>query len=421
MTFFDIFYLLLLILLSPLWITLAAFNPKIRFIFSKKFFPRYKAESSSFKTRSIWVHGASVGEVDIAIRIINRLKDELDVQFVLTTNTPAGLEIARKNHSGPSMIAPFDFSFLIRKFVRHFGVHGLILVETEIWSNMISYIGKHHPVVVVNGRLSDRHFHRYQKYRLLFRKALSRVRLILAGEKISADRFEKLGIPRDLIQQPGNIKFTLPKAFNDNLMQEIQQVYEIQDGDFIWVNGSIQPEEMGYLTEAWFQLEKKIPGLRMILIPRHPDKLERFEEALKAEFVDYELTTETSHPARKARVHLIARMGVLKTWYRLADSIFVGGSFSQRGGQNMMEAVALKKAVCVGPYAVNFKQEVDLLQAGGGLEVVQNTDELIHFVDSCYSKPEMAIQMGLKGQRVIEENSQAMEKTIRELIKILKV
>jgi len=371
------------------------------------------------KGRRIWVHGASVGEVSLALKLIQKWQEKEDVpEFILTTNTLTGLEVARTEPNLISYIAPFDFTGMIQRFIRQTKVTDLILMETEIWPNMIREMGQIGKISFVNGRLSDRHINKYIRYRSFFKSTLSQIFTVIAGDQRSAERFEVIGIPKEKIRFYGNLKFELPPLTARGQLEEIRKKYLIEKDHTLMVAGSIQPEEVAPILEAWNQLKDKIPNLRLFLIPRHPDKRGEFQKILESKKTAYYLATRenfTDDCLQENKVHVIDLMGVLRAWYALSDVAFVGGSLCRRGGQNMLEAVAMKKKVCIGPFATNFQQEVEILQGVDGLKIVNNAKEMAAFIDWTYEESEAAQEMAERGYQAICEHSGALKKNIEIL------
>ena len=416
MSGFDLVYFLL----SPLTLIVIIFNPKRWNLLYKKFSRDYlKTQLEQNRgSRCFWVHAASVGEVKLALRLIKEWsKTQAELRFILTTNTVTGLETAGETTTVPSYIAPFDFSWSIKAFIKHTGVTDLILIETEIWPNLISVMSEQGKIIIVNGRLSDRRMRRYRVFKIPLRYILSKVSLVLAGDQKSAERFLTFGVEAGKIEFYGNSKFELPTEETSEKQQELKGEYNLSDKQFIVVAGSIQPEELTEILKGWETVTQKIPQARLILIPRHPEKEDEFKRILETNNLPYCYTASSDNTPSEAqsKIYLIAQMGVLKSWYSLADAIFVGGSLCGRGGQNMLEAVALNKPVCIGPKTPNFQQEVDILLKAKGLKIIKNGDELSNFVEWVVTDSPGVRKMVENGFLAIKEHSGALAKNIKHL------
>lgn len=421
MSVFDLFYISVFIVLSPLILLKSLLSSEFRKNFLARLTPLAAPTVNSNQSDSgrIWIHAASVGEVNLALTLIQAFnKFDTSSQFVLTTNTLSGFQIARENSSIPVYIAPLDFSFLLKKFIKVTQVTDLLLIETEIWPNMISLISKTGKIAIANGRLSDRHFNRYLKGRYFLKKTMSRISLVLVGDQTSAKRFIKLGISSRNVSSLGNLKFEVPSYPPADQIAALKQQFFIEDQQFIFVAGSIQPEEMIPLLKAWKILKNKIGSLRFFLIPRHPEKREEFIKSLQDFSVSAFFSSQESYRAEyllENRIHIIDQIGVLKAWYALSKAVFVGGSLCSRGGQNMLEAIGMKKPVCIGPYATNFKQEVDMLQAVEGIRIVEDENELTQFILECYENNKKGKLMGERGYQVLKRQATVLEKNVERL------
>jgi len=424
LSFFDFFYALLLILVSPAVLIKSIIKRDFRKRVLLRLFINqyYKLHTNLEIDSSIWVHAASVGEVRLAVRLIKAYKEIVpDQQFVVTTNTIDAFESARKESFFYSFIAPLDFSFPIRRFIKQTHAKHLVLIETEIWPNMIRWMSQKGEVVIINGRLSDRHFNNYLKLKPLLKNTLSRISYVLARDTDSTDRFIQLGISPEQVPCLGNLKFEYPVSPPDETLKQLQQKYQIDQKQFIFVAGSIQPEELIPIVDSWQKLNSQSIKFRLFIIPRHPDKIDEFKKNLERMAVKYYISSQQSYTDElyiNNPVHIIDEIGVLLSWYQLGNASFVGGSLCDRGGQNMLEPIGLKKPVCIGPNAVNFKQEVNLLQQADGVQIIHNESDLSGFILKCYQKPDQMTQMGERGYQVIIDQAEAMSKNVKKLKEI---
>ena len=427
MTVFDLIYTILSIIISPFILLRILINPTFRRDLKVRLFGDYSQAGFS-KTQSgkkIWVHAASSGEVSLALKLITELNNgTTGYEFFLTTNRLPGLEVAQKADGIAAFMAPLDFSFLVNKFIRATGVEDLIVIETEIWPNMIRLMSRRGKVVIANGRISDHTIKRYKLGSLLLENVFRRVSWVLAKEPESASRFVQLGVPPQKVVYLGNLKFELPVSPSQNELDRLATRFKLDGSQFLFIAGSIQPEETKILVMAWQSLKAEIPGIKLFLVPRHPDKREEFENILNQLSVPYLLSSKDltdSKRTRENQVFIVDEFGALLCLYALGNSIFVGGSlcdFGMRGGQNMLEPVGLKKPVCVGPYTANFKQEVDILLQVESIRIVKNEAELSDFILECYQKPERISLMGERGHREIIEQAGGLEKNVQKLREI---
>ncbi len=419
MSVFDLLYIVLLLVFSPLIAIKVLIDPQFRQNFRARLFPTPIPAEEGSSSKRIWVHAASIGEIRIAIKLINAWKDkDPHLSFFITTNTVQSKELGFKETEVPVCVGPFDLSWTINRFIKQSSPEHLILIETEIWPNLIRLMSKIGQTTIVNGRLSDRHFNQYISVKRLLLRTIARIDWVLARDDVSAERFGKLGVSSSRLFVQGNLKYEIPALPAEESLATIRSSCLAADTRFLFVAGSIQPEEVKPIISAWRNLHKDLTGFQMVLIPRHPDKQDEFARLLGQENVDFSFASKMQTailPRKQDHILVIDQMGVLKSWYYLADTIFVGGSLCDRGGQNMVEAVGYKKPVCIGPYAANFKDEVDLLTGVKGLQIVQDSNELSAFIRLCHDQPQIATEMGESGYREIEIQAHSLDANVRKL------
>ncbi|MFH2128780.1 MAG: glycosyltransferase N-terminal domain-containing protein [bacterium] len=412
-----------LVLFSPLLAFKFLFDRQFRKNFSGRLGPFVPEPVTTSDTQSptIWVHAASIGEIRLAIKLIHTwLQTDKEKRFFITTNTIQSKILGERETGIPVLLAPFDFSFSLKKFIRLAKPQHLILIETEIWPNMVRLMAETGQVTIVNARLSDRYFNRYLRAKFLFKKTIAHIDWILARDQISTERFLSLGVPSHRVFNVGNLKYEVPQPPAENVLASIRAACLSSGTRFLFVVGSLQPEELTIILPGWKILQQEVSGFQMVLIPRHPDKRDEFARILTQNRVPHAFSSTKSKPENGDEPHVcvIDQMGILKSWYFLADAVFVGGSLCDRGGQNMVEAVGFKKPVCIGPYATNFKDEVDLLLSVDGLQIVHNTEELVTFIRSCHQNQAAAVAMGERGYQKIAEQAHALDANVRKLSEI---
>ena len=405
----DLVYLVPMLLCSPCLGLGALFVPKVRQALGRQFFSWPPRMAPASRGR-VWFHAASVGEMALALRLAKALRDKRPgLETVLTTNTPAALAMAQAQGQ-QVFYKPFDFSLFAALLLGRLKPNLLVLVETELWPNLTRVVARRIPIVLVNGRLSDQHFESYLRFRFLFAPLLGRIRRVLAGDGTSARRFEALGAKPELL---GNLKWGSTAAPDPALVQRLREELDLQPGEFVFVAGSIQPEELKVLVPAGLQMAQMHPRFRALLVPRHPDKREEFVTQAQALGVKLSLTSQG--PCRGEAWVLADQMGRLTALYSLASLVFVGGSFCNRGGQNMIEPVGLGKPTAVGPYTANFAEPVALLEQAQGLAVVQSAEALAALSHS----PETLASLGSNGLLRLQREEGAWNRTIEVLDEVL--
>jgi 3-deoxy-D-manno-octulosonic-acid transferase len=418
-------------------IALVLFSPKI--LYRRLFQNRYRGgwnQRRGYINRGhpnkqcIWIHAVSVGEVNAARTLIEQLVQQMpEYEIVLSSTTDTGLARAEALYGQDYSVFyfPFDFSWIMKRAFRCLNPAMILLMELEIWPNMASIAKeKNIPIVVVNGRLSDKSFPKYQKIRGITKAMFRKVSLVLAQTEEYANRFIDLGCMQDKVIVTRSLKYDTAQTDGavDGADRLAEQIHLLKEP--LWVAGGTGPGEEKMILNTFAKLKKQngCEDLRLAIVPRKP---ERFDEvaALIDEagfgFVRYSvLKKNDSITTGKPTVILGDTMGDLKKFYALATVVFVGRTLVPMGGSDMMEPTALGKCTLFGPHTFNFKQTVEVLLAGHG--AIEATDEADLFDKTlqCLINPDFARRVGSQGQTVIRQNQGATQKTLTAIRSILK-
>ena len=299
-----------------------------------------------------------------------------------------------------------------------------LLMELEVWPNFVSTAKQLNiPVVVVNGRISDKSFPKYKRVRLLIRHIFRKVRLVLAQTDEYAQRFREIGA--------GNVIVT------SSLKYDTAQITDKVEGtdtlaaqlnisnERIWVAGGTGPGEEKILLDVFSRTKQssKFQDLRLVVVPRKPerfDEVARLIEEAGFEFIRYSSIKNTDGRCKQKQAIILGdTMGDLRKFYCLATIIFVGRSLVPMGGSDMMEATALGKCTMFGPHTFNFRQTVDSLLACNGAIVVNDGEQLLSTIQKCLTEPDYAIEIARNGQDVIKKNQGATARSIEQIGKLL--
>ena len=334
---------------------------------------------------ALWVHAVSFGEVRLAHAVIAALRARLSFPVLLTTTTGTGRALAERwrREQAPGAAdavaaPPLDLPGPIGRFLDAARPRALLLVETELWPNLLRLApARGVPVLIVNGRLSPRGFARLQRVRSLFAPGAAAMRLVAAQSEEDAGRFRTLGVPGDRVTATGNIKFDLPvpQAAGDPVRRRLG----LADGAPVFVAGSTARAEAAPVARAFAALRASVPGAILVIAPRHPQDVSPARRLLEARgwrvrpwsaFGPAGLTPGDPGGAPGFDVVVVDTMGVLPAIYACATVAFVGGSLVTRGGQNLLEPAAAGVPVLFGPHVdtVRFAAEA-LLASGGGFQV----------------------------------------------------
>ncbi len=365
---FDLLYLGLAALLLPYFIY-RRFKGKKSAPWSTKM-GRVPERKSG--VRRIWIHAVSVGEATAAEPLVKALKATLpDADIVVSTTTVTGHAVAEKRYGAENVVFyPHDFSWTVRRFLDRIKPSIVVLMELEVWPNMTAEaVARDIPVLVVNGRITERSAKRYKLgWRLVSGAFLRATRWLVQTDEYAA-RLKNLGVDPARIEVAGNIKYDAVDTAPPDPAQRIALRHElgIDENAPVLIGGSTHPSEEAALLGAYKKLRAgTCPSLRLILVPRHPERFDGVEAEINAagETCVRRSTTRVSNLA--APVILVDTMGELKRMYSAADVAFVGGSLIPHGGQNVMEPCGMGVPVCHGPHMHNFNDAMEILRACKG-------------------------------------------------------
>jgi 3-deoxy-D-manno-octulosonic-acid transferase len=358
----------------------------------------------------VWLHCASVGEVRAAARLIARLKCEV----VVSTMTPTGLALARSLFPGATcMIAPLDLGPLIRRVLRRMAPRMLLIVETELWPELILSAQAHGvPVALVSARISDRTAGTYRRARLLFAPALRAMSMIGAQTETDRDRLVAIGADPRVVEVTGNLKFDLPPAGDsDQILEDL-----FADAGPLFLAGSTHRGEEVAVLEAWTRAVAVEPALRLVIAPRHLERLPEIDSLLSSKGVRAVRRSALSMALPSdARVILLDTMGELDSLYGFCRVAFVGGSLVPVGGHNVLEPARHGRPVLFGPHMQNFRLEAESLVEAGGALRLPDAEALAVEVSRLLAEPGRATAMGEAARGVLEQNQGSVERTLKLL------
>lgn len=381
----------------------------------------------------LWVHAASVGEVKTAEALINALgKDFPDWEIVISTFTNTGHSIAKKRFEKRAVFYyPLDFSWINRKAFELQRPSCIVLVELEIWPNFLTEaFAREIPVVLVNGRISEKSRKFFSAMGFLsksFSESLSAPgNMYCARTQADASRFLKLGIPEDKVAITGNMKYdNLPVDVPEDTRAALKKSFRIGADDLVLVGGSTHAGEEEILLRTLKTLKATIPGLRLVLAPRHIERAGEVEGYIKAQgFVPARKSTldrgGTSNSEPGNTVTLVDTIGDLTNIYSLADCVFVGKSLRGKGGQNVMEPAALARPTVFGPNMTNFEEETHLLLDANAARMVRNEQDLLGTIKDILRNPQESKEMGQRARETVLKQRGATSRNLKVLKEILK-
>ena len=386
----------------------------------------YNGTSSSVRRPVIWLHGVSVGEIQLLKPLLERWSTRHpDWRFVLSTTTDSGMELARKSLAADVQLFffPLDFTWAVAQTLANLRPAMLVLGELELWPNLIdACVQQGVPVAVINGRLSVRSFAGYRKFSWLTQGMFDKLSLVAAQSESNAQRFRLCGAEQTTIVT-GSIKFD-NVAFDRHTSEVIQLRHwaGLQPQHRVWVMGSTQAGEELPAVRAWQQLHQQFPDLKLIVVPRHPDRFEQVAQEIEQTGVRMRRRSQETGPLQAADwdVLLVDSLGELKWWWGLAEIAVVGGSFGARGGQNMLEPAAYAANVAFGPNTSNFRDIVELLLAGDAAVQLSALDELTDWLRQQLLDPQPGQARGARAQAIIAAGAGALDRTLNALDELLR-
>ncbi len=411
--FYDIIFISLFLLYFPILF----FRGKCH----RGMFQRFGLWSQELKDRfsnkeSIWVHAVSVGEVNAVSGLIQRIKALYpDKQIVLTTVTERGYEIAQKSFDQSIIVlfAPFDISFIIKHYILILSPVIYISTETEIWPNIYAHLKSVQvPIIIINGRISDKAFKGYQRFQFIIKKALSCVTCFCMQSKEDARRIELLGGALDSIKVMGNLKFdNIPDSKDYKWPSNMQH----SQFEFI-IAGSTHPGEEKMLLDVFKKLSNHDPQLRLVIAPRDVKRAKEVMTICSKEGEEGVFYSDIKQGVDiNDHVIVVDTIGDLGGLYSLANMVFVGKSLSVGGGQNILEPVFFGKPTFVGPMTQNFKDVVRILKQESVLVQVEDHDELYVKMKELLGDKQRMDEIKNKSSQVIKDNQGVMDMTLTEI------
>ena len=362
----------------------------------------------------IMIHAVSLGETLAAQPLVNALlKNYPHFPVIITNTTATGAERARAlwGDKVTQCYLPYDYSWAMDKFLAHSQPRLIIVMETELWPNLLALAQrKKIPVLLANARLSAKSAEGYSKIQGLMTPMLQALSVLAAQDQDTAQRFLDLGAPATTVQVTGSLKFDL--TLPDNLAEralELKQQWQL-DGRPIWVAASTHDGEDEIVLAAFKHIQQQFNQALLILVPRHPERFDNVAELITKQGFSMARRSQQQAVTPDIEVFLADSMGELLLWLAVADVAFVGGSLVNVGGHNPLEPAALAVPIVTGQTMFNFKQITEILLQAGALKQAANSQELADIVCDWLSNPEQKQQAGQAALQVVNANKGALAK-----------
>ncbi len=384
------------------------------------FISRVKRESLN-KRPNIWLHAVSVGEILASLPLIKLIQQTFPrYQLVISTTTTTGQAVARKKVSGAIFIYfPLDLFPPASRVLNTVKPAIFIVAESEIWPNFFRLAHRRNiPIILFNGRISLRSYSRYRWMGAFFRKVAAYISLFGMQTELDARRIISLGADSSRVKVTGNTKFDALEKLGPGEIEKLKKELGIFGRDLIFVAGSTHPGEEEIILNCFLKLKREFVDLRLILCPRHLERLAEVESQIRRRGISFSRRTHLPHNESQKRpdILLLDTMGELAGIYSLATVVFVGGSLIPKGGQNILEPINFGKPVVFGPYISNFQEIAELLENSGIGFRIQNEDELYQKMLSFLKNEKLRGDIGNKAGLIVARHRGASFKNF-ELIK----
>jgi 3-deoxy-D-manno-octulosonic-acid transferase len=365
----------------------------------------------------IWLHAVSVGETIAAIPLVKELRRRFPEQKIVISNvTETGREVAGKI-AGVDLCLyfPFDYPFAVNGLLRKVRPSLILIMETELWPNFIRAANRLAiPVLLVNGRISDKSFHRYLRFKWFFQPILANLSALCMQSAEDARRITDIGAPANRVHISRNLKYDIAAAPQSSQNRaELRRRYLIPEDILVFTAGSTHNGEEEMVLEAYRAVLNEGREAFMVLAPRHPERASQVAELLSRAGFSYTRRSALDtrrEPFTSGEVLLLDTVGELFDVYAVSDLVFVGGSLVPNGGHNVLEPASLRVPVLFGPHMNNFREIASLLlEFSAGVRVADGA-ELAVAVSSLLADREKRLEMGDNGARLLAENSGSTER-----------
>lgn len=414
---YDIAFLIFSIFYLPTLL----FKGKLHGNFLERFgiYDRDKQNALASGRDTVWIQAVSVGEVSLCRKLIPLIREKFPGRkIVLSTITKTGNALAKKLFSKDAVIIyfPLDLSFIVKKALSLIKPKLYIMVETEIWPNMLREISRLSIAsLIVNGRISDKSFGRYTMARPFLKGILKKVSAFCVQSKLDAGRMISLGAPANKVMVTGNMKFDITAPPDAGSAQKMKEGMNLQYDEELFVAGSTHKGEEEIVVAAYRELVKNFPRPRLVIAPRHIERAGEVEDIVnRSGFKAVRISRMNSDsPAPDAQsVFILDTIGQLNDFYSIATIVFVGGSLVRHGGQNPIEPAVLGKPILFGPNMFNFKDVADIFLTNAAALQVSGKADLIEKARLLLNDAEKRLSLGYNAKNAVFKNRGATEKNL---------
>ncbi len=421
----DALYLFALTILSPWLVWRCVRTGRYRRDLVAKLTGRVSVANPDAKP-VVWFHGVSVGEIHLLVTVVTAFrKRHPDWLVVVSSTTDTGLSEARARFADDVVVQyPFDFSWSTGNALDSIQPKLVVLAESELWPNFLASTARRNvPVVVINARMSPRSFARLQHVRGLAHRLLFRhITAFAAQSEDYADRLRHLGVTASQITVSGSVKYDGATGNRDTpKANELRRLLGINPSSLILVAGSTHAPEESILLTTYANLRTRFPTLRLVLVPRHPDRFVEVAALVELSGLSFVRRSQITEPcAEVPNVVLLDTVGELGAAWSLADLGYTGGSLDgKRGGQSMIEPAGYGVPTAFGPHVWNFRDAARRLVEAGGAVMVKDETELETVLSRWLGDSELRRHVGAAAQKLVREQQGATQRTLDVIDQVL--
>jgi 3-deoxy-D-manno-octulosonic-acid transferase len=376
---------------------------------------------------SIWIHAVSVGEALAARALAGELKTRYpSLRLFVSTTTVAGQQVAARDIGEADAVFyfPLDFPFIVRRTLRLVNPRLFVMVETEIWPNLLRECRRAGvKTVVVNGRISARSYPRYRLVRPFFKRVLALIDRFCMQSRESADRLIELGADPARVAVTGNLKFDALRAaavVSDRGKPRVLRFFSVPESRPVVIAGSTMAGEEIVVLRAFERIRADAPSALLVIAPRHPERFDDVERLARDEgFKTARRSRLTIDEDPQADVVVLDTIGELAQLYRVGTVVFVGGSLVATGGHNILEPAAFGRPILFGPHMHNFKEiAATFLAERAAIEVRDEWELATAFRDLLGSQARRNA-LGRAAQAIVDGNHGARDRTLEAIAALL--
>lgn len=414
---YNFLLITLALILLPVILIALTLVPKFRAgLFTKLgFYPDFNLDRNK---KTIFFHAVSVGEVNAVEALIKKTRENFpDANIVLSTTTKTGQEIAHKKLEktvNAITYFPFDFFFSINSFLNAVKPDKIVIAETEIWPDFVYLANRRNiPVYIVNGRLSPNSYKGYKKFSFFFKPVLAQYKGIYMQTQGDVERILDVGAKQDITKCMGNLKFDIKPTLSDSQITELAESLKLNGARMI-AAASTHKGEDEIVLEAFKELKAQFPEIKLLLVPRHPERYEKVSELIAQSGFSFGKRSQND-TFENNDIIMLDTMGELMKMFSICHFAFIGGSFSTTGGHNPLEANIWGKPVVSGDCVFNFKDIYAFLTQTNAAKLSSTPQELKEDMTKLLADDEFYQKACDDTHKIFDENSGAVDFVINVL------